>query len=64
MKKVNFTLTEQLIEKLTKIKKETGMTASEIVRRALDEWIQSRPIQKSTKSKEVYPTEGDDARAS
>ena len=47
MKKVNFTLTEQLIEKLVKIKKETGMTASEIVRRALDEWIEARPIKES-----------------
>lgn len=46
MKKVNFTLTEQLIEKLTKIKKETGMTASEIVRRALDEYL--------IKHKELY----------
>lgn len=49
MKKVNFTLTEQLIEKLVKIKEETGMTASEIVRRALDEWIETAEEKRNSK---------------
>ena len=54
MKKVNFTLTEPLIDKLAEIKKETGMTASEIVRRALDAYIEKRKVGEY----EISTTEG------
>lgn len=42
MKRVNFTLTEVLIDKINKVKKDTGMTGSELVRRSLDEWFEKR----------------------
>ena len=39
MKRINFCFPEQLIEKLKKLSKDTGLTMSEIIRRALDDYF-------------------------
>jgi predicted DNA-binding protein len=38
MKRMNFTIAEIQVKRLTSISKKTGMAASEIVRRAIDEY--------------------------
>jgi len=39
MKRVNFCFPEQLIEKLKNLAAKTGLTMSEIIRRALDDYF-------------------------
>lgn len=39
MKAMNFTLTDKLIEECRELHKETGLSMSEIVRRALEDYI-------------------------
>ena len=38
MKRVNFTISEVEIKRLKALSKETGLSASEIIRRAIDEY--------------------------
>ena len=47
MKRVNHMLTEKQVEELRRISEETGLSYSEILRRALDGWLQSRAVQES-----------------
>jgi len=42
MKKLNFYLTKQQYEKLLKLSQETGLTMAEIIRRAMDEYLEDR----------------------
>lgn len=39
MKRINFCFPEQLIEKLKSLSNKTGLTMSEIIRRALDDYF-------------------------
>ena len=39
MKRINFCFPEQLIEKLKSLANKTGLTMSEIIRRALDDYF-------------------------
>lgn len=41
MKRINYHLTENQIEALKKIKRETGLSLAEIVRRALDNFLEN-----------------------
>lgn len=38
--RVGFYLTDLQIQKVKKVSKQTGLTVSEIIRRALDEWLE------------------------
>ena len=40
MKRTNIHLTHTEIERLRKAAKETGLTAAEIIRRAVDQWLE------------------------
>ena len=42
MKRVNYHLTELQIAKLQKFAKETGLSVAELIRRAIDEYIEKR----------------------
>lgn len=42
MKRVNYHLTSQQIETLKEIAKNTGLTVAELIRRAIDKFIESQ----------------------
>jgi predicted DNA-binding protein len=47
MKRVNFTISEVEIKRLKTLTKKTGLSASEILRRAIDEyWDRNKPGKK------------------
>ena len=42
MKRVNYHLTEKQIERLKELSDRTGLTAAELVRRAIDEYVKKQ----------------------
>jgi predicted DNA-binding protein len=42
MKRINYHLTDKQIEQLKAISKETGAPVAELIRRAIDAWLEGR----------------------
>jgi len=42
MKRVNYHLTQKQIESLKKLSKETGLSVAELIRRAIDEYLEKK----------------------
>ena len=49
MPRVNFVLTEPQIKNLNQISETTGLSVSEIIRRAVDDWIENYEEKQSAK---------------
>ena len=49
MPRVNFVLTEPQIKNLNQISETTGLSVSEIIRRAVDDWIEKYEEKQSAK---------------
>ena len=47
MKRVNYHLTEEEISRLQSLSEETGLSVAEIIRRAIDEYLDKRKVSKS-----------------
>ncbi len=52
MKRVNYHLTEQEITALQALSKKTGLHVAELIRRAIDYWLEQKEENRSTKHKE------------
>lgn len=50
MKRISVTVTEQLIEQLSKLKRITGLGKSEIIRRALEEYLEEQQAKQEKRS--------------
>ena len=51
MKRVNYHLTEKQIKKLKAHGEKTGLTVAEIIRRAVDEYLERKESTKKTKGR-------------
>ena len=47
MKRVNYHLTNQEIKALRELSQQTGLTVSELIRRAIDEYLESKKREKT-----------------